>query len=201
MRNIYEVANSIYFFSRSLPRSRSCARVLCTFLISLYLVYISFILGYIPAMLGTSNKCWKCFTILNNTLCDIVSFSYTKVIENKQKTWWCEECTRFDPNISRQNFFRKQHWHVFTWIWETYLAWYQQVVFTGREMGAGRSLSHWIIESAVYLQPIKMLILSTELFSVLTQSGWYFALCIAWCSQQWWLILISNAFWTTFLFL
>ena len=28
--------------------------------------------------------------------------------------------------------------------------------------------SHWIIKSAVYLQPIKMLILSTELFSMLT---------------------------------
>ena len=80
------------------------------------------------------------------------------------------------------------HWHVFTWISETHLAWYQQAVITGREMGAGRSLSHWIIESAVYLQPIKRLIISTELFSVLTQSGWSFALCIAWCSQQWWLI-------------
>ena len=29
-------------------------------------------------------------------------------------------------------------------------------------------MSHWIIKSAVYLQPIKMLILSTELFSMLT---------------------------------
>ena len=48
-----------------------------------------------------------------------------------------------------------------------------------QEMGAGGSLSHWIIGSAVYLQPIKMLTLSTELFSVLTQSGWSFALCIA----------------------
>ena len=46
------------------------------------------------------------------------------------------------------------------------------------EMGAGRSLSHWISESAVNLQPIKMLVLSTELFSVLTQSGWSFALRI-----------------------
>ena len=51
-----------------------------------------------------------------------------------------------------------------------------EAVITGREMGAGRSLSHWIIESAVYLQPINMLILSTEFFSVLTQSGWSFAL-------------------------
>ena len=40
---------------------------------------------------------------------------------------------------------------------------------TGREMGAGRNLSHRIIKSADYLQPIKMLILSTELFLVLTQ--------------------------------
>ena len=30
-------------------------------------------------------------------------------------------------------------------------------------MGAGRKLSHWIIESAVYLQPIKRLIISTSL--------------------------------------
>ena len=37
-------------------------------------------------------------------------------------------------------------------------------------MGASRSLSHWIIESAVYLQPVKILILSTELFSGHTQS-------------------------------
>ena len=58
------------------------------------------------------------------------------------------------------------HWHVFTWIWEMYLAWYQQAIITGREMGADRSLSYWIIELAVYLQPIKMLILSTELFSL-----------------------------------
>ena len=38
-------------------------------------------------------------------------------------------------------------------------------------MGAGRSLSHWIIESAVYLQPIKMLIVSTELFQCLHKVG------------------------------
>ena len=57
----------------------------------------------------------------------------------------------------------------FTWIWETCLAWYQQAVITGIEIGAGRNLSHWIINSADYLQPIKMLILSFELFSVLTQ--------------------------------
>ena len=38
---------------------------------------------------------------------------------------------------------------------------------TGREMA--ENLSRWIIKSADYLQPIKMLILSTELFSVLTQ--------------------------------
>ena len=29
------------------------------------------------------------------------------------------------------------HWHVLTWIWQTYLAWYQQAVNTGIEMGAG----------------------------------------------------------------
>ena len=81
------------------------------------------------------------------------------------------------------------HWHVFTWIWETCHAWYQQVVITGREMKASRSLSHWIIESADYVLLIKLLILSTELFSVLTQSGWYFSLCIAWRSQQWWLYI------------
>ena len=34
------------------------------------------------------------------------------------------------------------HWHVLTWIWATCLARYQQTVITGREMGAGRSLSH-----------------------------------------------------------
>ena len=61
----------------------------------------------------------------------------------------------------------------------------QQAVITGREMGSGRSLSHWIIESADYLQPFKTLILSAELLmstennSVLTQSGWSLALCIA----------------------
>ena len=77
------------------------------------------------------------------------------------------------------------HWHVFTWIWETHLAWYQQVVITGRMRWTGRSLSNWSIVSADYLQPIRRLIISTELFSVLTQSGWFFALCIAWCSQQW----------------
>ena len=91
------------------------------------------------------------------------------------------------------------HWHVLTWIWETHLTWYQQADVTGRGMGAGRSLSHWIIESADYLQPIKMLILSTELFSVLTQSGWSFSLCIAWCSQQRWHCIMCNAFWTAFL--
>ena len=32
---------------------------------------------------------------------------------------------------------------------------------------------------ADYVQPIKIIILSTELFSVLTQSGWSFSLCIA----------------------
>ena len=78
------------------------------------------------------------------------------------------------------------HWHVFTWIWETHLALYQQAVINGREIWAGRNLSHWIIESAVYLQPIKRLIISTKFFPVLTKSGWSFALCIAWCSQQWW---------------
>ena len=39
------------------------------------------------------------------------------------------------------------------------------------EMGAGRNPSHWIIESADYLLPIKMVILSTELFSVFTNAG------------------------------
>ena len=55
----------------------------------------------------------------------------------------------------------------------------QQAVIAGREMGAGRSLSHWIIKTAVNHQPIKMLIISTELFSVLTENGWSFALRIA----------------------
>ena len=76
----------------------------------------------------------------------------------------------------------ENHWHTFTWIWERYHAWYQRAVNTGREMGAGRSLNHWIIESADYLQPIKMLIISTEFFSVLTQSGWVF--CIVHCMMQ-----------------
>ena len=49
-------------------------------------------------------------------------------------------------------------------------------------MGAVRSLSHWIIESAVYLQPIKRLIISTELFSVLTQKWVVF--CIVHCMMQ-----------------
>ena len=62
----------------------------------------------------------------------------------------------------------RSHWHVFTWIWETNFAWYQQAVITGREMGAVRNQSHWIIESADYLQSIKMLTLSTESFSVLS---------------------------------
>ena len=35
-----------------------------------------------------------------------------------------------------------------------------------REMGAGRNLSHLIIEPVGYVQPVKMHILSTELFSV-----------------------------------
>ena len=48
------------------------------------------------------------------------------------------------------------------------LARYQQAVITGREMRAGRNLSHWIIKAADYRQPIKMLILSFKLFSVLT---------------------------------
>ena len=58
----------------------------------------------------------------------------------------------------------------FIWIWETSMAWYQQVVITGREMGAGKNLNHWIIKSVDYLHPTKMLILSTDFFSVLTQS-------------------------------
>ena len=45
-------------------------------------------------------------------------------------------------------------------------------------MGAGRSLSHWIIESAVDLQPIKMLIISTELFSK------WVVFCIVHCIMQ-----------------
>ena len=60
-----------------------------------------------------------------------------------------------------------------------------------REMRAGRNLSHWIIESADYLQPIKILILSPELFSVLRTWMVFciiFELCIAPCSQQWWLV-------------
>ena len=58
----------------------------------------------------------------------------------------------------------------FIWIWETSMAWYQPVVITGREMGAGKNLNHWIIKSVDYLHPTKMLILSTDFFSVLTQS-------------------------------
>ena len=48
------------------------------------------------------------------------------------------------------------------------LAWYQQADITGRQIGAGQNLSHWIIKFADYLQPIKLFILSTVL-SVLSQ--------------------------------
>ena len=65
-------------------------------------------------------------------------------------------------------------------------AWYQQA---GREVGAGRSLSNWIIESSDYVQPIKMLILNC--FQCLHNVGWSFSSCIAWRSQQWWLIKVS----------
>ena len=52
----------------------------------------------------------------------------------------------------------------FIWIWETSMAWYQPVVITGREMGAGKNLNHWIIKSVDYLHPTKMLILITDFF-------------------------------------
>ena len=42
-------------------------------------------------------------------------------------------------------------------------------------------MNHWSIVSADYLQPIKMLIISTELFSVLTEWAW---LCIMHCIMQ-----------------
>ena len=77
-----------------------------------------------------------------------------------------------------QQLIRPYHWHVFTWIWETCLAWYRQVVITGREMGADRNLKNLIIKSVDYLNSTKMLILSTELFSVRTQSVVFLTLCI-----------------------
>ena len=63
------------------------------------------------------------------------------------------------------------HWHVFTWIWETNLSWSQQMVLTGRERWTGISLSHWSVVSAGNRQPIKRLLISAELFSVLTKAG------------------------------
>lgn len=69
------------------------------------------------------------------------------------------------------------HWHLLTWIQETYPVWYRQTVITGIEMGAGRNVSHLIIEYADYHQPIKMLILSTVIFSIFH------------CVMLWWIIL------------
>ena len=78
------------------------------------------------------------------------------------------------------------HCHVFTWIWEMCLAWYQQADITGRQMVAGRNVSHWIIKFADYIQPIKLFILNCFLCFL---SGWCLTLYImSSCSQQWWLI-------------
>ena len=68
--------------------------------------------------------------------------------------------------------------YMVAWIWETHPAWYRKAVITGREMGASRNLRHWIIESDDCLQPIKMLILGTELSSVLTK---WVLFCIVHC--------------------
>ena len=73
------------------------------------------------------------------------------------------------------------HCHVFTWIWETHLIWYKQVVITGREMGADRTLSYyWITKSDVYLQPIKRFIISTDhhevkmhIVYIFTKEAWF----------------------------
>ena len=54
-------------------------------------------------------------------------------------------------------------------------------------METGRNLSHWIIKSADYLQPIKMFILSTELFTK------WVVFCIVHCSTQSAMIFIYNA--------
>ena len=53
--------------------------------------------------------------------------------------------------------------------------------------GSRQKPGHWIMKSAGNLRPIKMLIWSTELFLVLTQSGQSFKLCITSSSQQQWL--------------
>ena len=116
----------------------------------------------LPVKLGTkSNELFSCPLVYNDT-------DHTLII--KMQLFFCGRnifCSHAGVG------------HAFTWISVTYFAQYQQAVITGKEMEAGRSLIHWIIESAVHLEPIKMLILSTKLFSVLTQSGWSVALCIA----------------------
>ena len=83
----------------------------------------------------------------------------------------CTGSTRIDAwkaqcKLHTHTSFLVNHWHVLTWLRETHVAWYQKAAITGREVGAaaGRNLCHWIIEYADCLQPIKVLILSTELF-------------------------------------
>ena len=61
-----------------------------------------------------------------------------------------------------------RHWHALSWKICFSNPCYEQAVVTGWETKAGRNLSQWIIESAD-LQPIKMLILSNELFPVLRE--------------------------------
>ena len=65
---------------------------------------------------------------------------------------------------------------------------YQQAVVTGWETKAGRNLSQWIIESAD-LQPIKMLILSNELFPVLRE--WVVLHCALHHTVRNWLLIYS----------
>ena len=121
-----------------------------------------------------------------------ISLTDRKPYQTMQIMWkssWVFECFWKEFNLCYPKITCQNHWHVLTWIWETCLARYQLAVITVREMRAGRNLSHWINESADYLQPIKMLILSTELVQCL-DSVYSFALCIraTSCSQQWSLI-------------
>ena len=80
------------------------------------------------------------------------------------------------------------HWHVFTNMDSRNVSCLISIIGHPweRDWNIGGSLNHQIIEYDDYLQPTKMLMLSNELFSVLTTKSFalFIASLIASCSQQ-----------------
>ena len=76
------------------------------------------------------------------------------------------------------------HCHVFTWVWETYLAWYQQAVITGREIRAGRSLSHRWVVFCIVLHMVQSAMIAYIWCAMHYRLPSCF--CRHWTSLQWW---------------